>query len=127
MRSGDVFFFCKCVRRWEMFSLVCAAQVPMVVERNPMERKVARRRGSGKGQGDKSEDDEGQATSKLILTERNPWLTPTESCATEQEEERIVRAPLASDPTRDTTCTVPVRWARERGEPLAPKLQTNEI
>ena len=80
-----------------------------------------------KGQGDQSEDDEGQAASKLILTEGNPWLTPTESCATEQEEERLVRAPLASDPTRDTTCTVPVRWARERGEPLAPKLQTNEI
>ena len=50
-----------------------------------------------KGQDDQSEDDEGQATSKLILTERNPWLTPTESCATEQEEERLVRAPLASD------------------------------
>ena len=50
-----------------------------------------------KGQDDQSEDDEGRAASKLIFTEGNPWLTPTESCATEQEEEKLVRAPLASD------------------------------
>ena len=45
-------------------------------------------------QDDPSEDDE-ELPPKLILEERNPWLTPTESCVsdeTEEEEEKLKRA-----------------------------------
>ena len=53
---------------------------------------------------------------KLTLKQRNPWLTPTESCASdepEEEEERLALTPLAcriplakisEDPTRGTNC-----------------------
>ena len=47
-----------------------------------------------------SEDDE-EPPPKLILKERNPWLTPTESCASDEteEEEKLIRAPFGlSDP-----------------------------
>ena len=66
------------------FPLLCAAHVVMVVERNPTERKVvgavaverARRLVGGRQ----------RAASKTDPKERNPWLTPTESCASDDPE-----------------------------------------
>ena len=52
-----------------------------------------------KGQEKSSQDED--LLPKLILKERNPWLTPTENCAsdeTEEEMEAMVAQPGLSDP-----------------------------
>ena len=61
-----------------------------------MERKEEGGRTRGKG---KSQTNCRRTTNppKLILKERNPWLTPTESCAsddTEEEEENLKRGSI---------------------------------
>ena len=73
---------------------------PALTSRWPMERKVVGTVAMGRAR--RPVEDDEHLPPKLILKDRNPCLTPTESCVSdesEEEEEKPLRAPLGlSDP-----------------------------
>ena len=80
--ADTILFFVKCSCRDDL-------------GKEPCGKESGRKSWQWKEQDELSKDDE-EPPPKLILKERNLWLTPTESCAsdeTEEEEEKLVRAP----------------------------------